>query len=165
MDIDDLTILLSKLSLYAPVCSSISHNMNGMSLRYQKKVPASKPQNDLRRIPPEIRVMIFECVLCIAPFSTMILYNTRRLRPRPSQAGPPSTPIRAPPSFTLLSTPNLLAALRPTPDLYGEALEVFYAINRFSLDITSFRRFMQLRVAAVKLIRFLEIDTKSVCNA
>jgi hypothetical protein len=61
-----------------------------------------------------------------------------------------------------MSTPNLLAALRSTPDLYGEALEVFYAINVFILDITSFRRFCQLRVEVVKLIRYIVIDIRSV---
>jgi hypothetical protein len=57
-------------------------------------------------------------------------------------------------------TPSLLAALRAVPDLYWEALEVFYAINYFVLDITTFRRFIILKPDAVRLVKCLFIDLR-----
>jgi hypothetical protein len=63
-----------------------------------------------------------------------------------------------PQDSSLYPTPGLLVALRTTTDLYGEALEVFYAENPFILDITIFQSFSQLKAEAVGLIRHLVIN-------
>jgi hypothetical protein len=84
--------------------------------------------NALRRIAPEIKTMIFEYALKMSS------------QPRP------------------YSSPSLLVALRAVPDLYNEALEVFYKINTFILDVGSFTGFSRLKLEAVKLVRKVALD-------
>jgi hypothetical protein len=167
MDIDALTMQLSNLTLSATAVVS-------------PPMPPQKPLNALRRLPPEIRIIIFDYVLGTRrPSNTLWLGRIPGIPP----ATPPAPVVPAAPATTaatvaptipavpatqaqtrpskpkisvLFPTPGLLAALRAssTPDLYGEALEVFYANNNFTLDITSFRSFSGLRVETVQVRHF-----------
>jgi hypothetical protein len=58
----------------------------------------------------------------------------------------------------------LLVAFRPAPDLYNEALEVFYNINLFELNPETLDAFIQLKVTIPPLIRDLSIDLKYVAQ-
>lgn len=58
--------------------------------------------------------------------------------------------------------PSLLAALRVVPNLYSEALEVFYEVNTFSLSKQTYVGFNNLRVDTIKLIQNLYIVITSV---
>lgn len=63
--------------------------------------------------------------------------------------------------LTLRSRPrtslSLLAALRTVPELYYEALEVYYKVNTFLLGVKSFRGFSRLKAGAVQLITQMRI--------
>jgi hypothetical protein len=146
-------------------------------------MPPPKPLNALRRLPPEIRAIIFDYVLGIRrPSNTLWLGRIPGIPPAtpaaPAVPAAPATPAAPgapnapnipvvpatqpqtrpakPKVSALFPTPGILAALRAssTPDLYGEALEVFYANNNFTLDITSFRSFSGLRVETVQVRHF-----------
>jgi hypothetical protein len=182
---DELTILLSSsFKLSAPIGPSVRKS-------------ACKEPNALRRIPPEIRTIIFRYVLELEPLALQIAIDTPASQvaalfaqaatlaqvPAASQAIQPpgtagatfvATPGATTPGATLETTlyvdseeplcsslyptPGLLAALRATPDLYGEALEAFYAENPFILDMTTFQTFGQLKAETVGLIKHLKID-------
>jgi hypothetical protein len=94
---------------------------------------------------PEIRNMILEYAL------------TSPLEKCPSL---PGSRIKKTRVSKMRKVPGLLVALRAAPDLYGQALEVFYKVNRFILDLQSFPSFCMLRVENVKLIREIIIDLR-----
>jgi hypothetical protein len=89
--------------------------------------PSSKA---LRRVAPEIRSMIFKYAHLL-----------------------PDPPVHQRP----YPVPFLLPALRATPDLYNEALEVYYRINTFALNVETFRGFKNLKIETIKLIRNMYI--------
>jgi hypothetical protein len=165
MEIDDLTALLSNLTLSTPaVRFSDLPCQDCLKLTIPQK-PVPKPPNALHRIPPEIRAIIFKYSLVVREIPKMLVFCYARvpvapIAPLAPAAQTPSVPIYKPRESAMLTTSNLLAALRTTPDLYGEALEVFYAINRFILDITTFRSFIQLRIEAVRLIKCIRVDVR-----
>jgi len=100
--------------------------------------------NKLKRFAPEIRNVIFEYALRL-PIT---------LIPKGFDATDENR------ATTIKEVPTLLAALRAAPDLYEEALEVFYRSNRFILDIDSFRNFCRLKGKTVQLIRNLYVDLR-----
>jgi hypothetical protein len=61
---------------------------------------------------------------------------------------------------TTRQVPSLLAALRAAPDLYAEALDVFYKVNTFVLDLKTFQCFCGLKLESVNLIRSIVIDLR-----
>ena len=79
--------------------------------------------NALRRVPPEIRRMIFKYCL-------KRNVNAKRH-----------------------TTPSLLAALRAAPGLYDEALEVYYKINIVVLTPMTYEGFCHLKLQTVKMVR------------
>jgi len=159
-----------------------------------KELPQDVPAEEtclLRRIPPEIRIKIFEQLVGTrCPCDTLWLGTSPAvdIRPTapvaPAATGPPAAPVSQtapgtpaaptaqagpaspvlppiqepvrpskPEESSVYSTPGILAALRTstTMDLHDEALEVFYAVNTFKLDLSSFRSFSQLRVETVQV--------------
>jgi hypothetical protein len=101
--------------------------------------------NALRRTPPEIRSIIFEYALYSPVKEYPRLPGSRSDKDRVSK---------------MRKISGLLAALRPDPDLYGEALEVFYKVNRFILDLHSFPSFCMLGVESVKSIQQIIVDLR-----
>lgn len=103
-------------------------------------------RNPLRRLPPELREMIYKFALILPVKSEEVstFYNkkTRSLK---------STPRKLCPS------PSFLAALRVEPYLYSEALNVFYQINSFPLTGETYHSFMELKTPALALIKNLKI--------
>jgi hypothetical protein len=61
------------------------------------------------------------------------------------------------PSKTLFPAPVLLAALRADPQLYSEALVVFYKINTFPLTKNSYIIFNGLNTQTLALIQRISI--------
>jgi len=57
---------------------------------------------------------------------------------------------------------ELLAALRPCPDLYKEALGVFYSIWGLLLDIDTYRRFNALKEETLLYIESLRLFASQV---
>lgn len=104
----------------------------------------------LRRFPPEIRNMIYEHAVLLRHSSLPSLSLEIELKyVRPGSRVP-----------TLRQVPSLLATLRTAPDLYQEALEVFYKVNTFILDLDSFQSFCGLKAEIVKLIRDVTFDLR-----
>lgn len=108
------------------------------------KYTLSRPNmfNTLRKLPPEVRVMVFDMSLEL-------------------ESHPPSKCANPKESSNVTKKqPALLAALRPDKDIYPETLVIFYNINTLGLDGQTFGRLRYLNTAALQLIKNVTIEAK-----
>jgi len=108
---------------------------------------APKEPLTLRILPPELREKVFKYALQLP-----------RQKHFPSLPPAPSCPHRPQgcgPRHKS-QTPSFLIAVRGDMELYGEALKVYYAVNKFYLNLKNVRSFTGLGHPAMNLIKRLQ---------